>query len=66
MLSEDKKHCESLGHSERIATHKRDGLFNKDHKVFMCYECSKIGEAIQNPAIESLNIYELKVPGYDD
>ena len=60
------KHCESYGHGERVATHKRDGLLNKEHRVFMCYECSELGKAIQYPSVEDLNIRELKVPGHDD
>ena len=59
----DKKYCESFGHGERTATHKRDGLIDKEKKVFMCYECSDTAESFP---MEEFNVQELEVPGHDD
>ena len=58
-----KKHCESGGHSDRTATHKRDGLFEKEKKVYMCCECANTAGGLK---LERLNVQELKEPGHDD
>jgi hypothetical protein len=62
-MTDSKKHCESYGHSERVATHKREGMFDKEHTVYMCYDCTVIDE---NSVMKKLNVQKLKVPGYDN
>ena len=70
MLSEDKKHCESYGHGERVATHKRNSPFNSTAEVYMCYECHIAMKDMQSAPIskevDRIEIQELKVPGHDD